>query len=217
MEYKIGDRNGCIEIVSNPIIKPKNWGPNKKAIFYNVRCDCGNCFEMQMGNFKKSLGKYCVKCRAQGQTFHTKETKRLHKTWSGMKERCYDKKSSNYHNYGGRGISIFKEWLNSFESFRDWALANGYSNDLTIDRIDNNGNYQPSNCRWSTNMEQQRNRRNNVWFEIDGEKILLADALKKYNIKMQTLSPRLKKGYSLIDALTLPIGSLRGKHKEPLV
>lgn len=134
-----------------------------------------------------------------------------------MKERCYDKKSSNYHNYGGRGISIFKEWLNSFESFRDWALANGYSNDLTIDRIDNNGNYQPSNCRWSTNMEQQRNRRNNVWFEIDGEKILLADALKKYNIKMQTLSPRLKKGYSLIDALTLPIGSLRGKHKEPLV
>lgn len=78
-----------------------------------------------------------------------------------MKERCYNKNAANYRNYGGRGISICNDWLNSFESFRNWAIENGYSDSLSIDRINVDGNYEPPNCRWATQKEQNNNKRNN--------------------------------------------------------
>lgn len=87
---------------------------------------------------------------------------RLYRVWRGMKTRCYNANSKKYHHYGGRGIIICDEWLTSFAKFREWALTNGYTDKLSIDRIDVNGNYEPSNCRWADDLTQRHNRRDGV-------------------------------------------------------
>lgn len=93
---------------------------------------------------------------------------RLHNIWLSMRQRCEKPSSNAYHKYGAKGIRVCPEW-NCFEVFRDWAFANGYADDLTIDRIDPHGNYEPSNCRWATQKVQQNNRSNNVFLTYKGE------------------------------------------------
>ena len=88
---------------------------------------------------------------------------------NGMKKRCYDKKHEKYHRYGGRGITICDEWLNNPASFVEWSMANGYADDLTIDRINNDGNYEPGNCRWTTQKVQQNNKSSCVCVTYKGE------------------------------------------------
>jgi hypothetical protein len=105
---------------------------------------------------------YCSQACAWGsrRTGRHYETKtRLHVIWCKIKSRCLCKTSSGYSYYGGRGIAVCAEWQDSYEAFRDWALANGYRDDLEIDRINNDGNYEPSNCRWASRHQQMRNTR----------------------------------------------------------
>jgi hypothetical protein len=90
-----------------------------------------------------------------------KPRERLYNIWLHVKDRCLNPNCDSYHNYGGRGITVCEEWRNSYQTFREWALQNGYSDELTIDRLNVNGNYEPSNCRWLTRKEQNTNKRTN--------------------------------------------------------
>lgn len=126
-------------------------------------CECGKV-TTKVG--KLLLNGHCRSCgcgeyenRVNNCTSHRLSDTRLYSIWRGMKQRCYYQKHKDYHNYGGRGITVCDEWKNDFETFYAWAINNGYRDDLTIDRIDVDGNYETKNCRWSTLYEQAKNRR----------------------------------------------------------
>ena len=121
-----------------------------------------------------------------------------------MKERCYYTKHKHYSDYGGRGISICDEWMD-YTCFAKWAFRNGYSDNLTIDRIDVNGDYEPSNCRWIPMKEQQNNKRNNRIIEYKGKRYTLTQLAEKIGINKTTLRERLNAGWSVDDAVERPV------------
>ena len=122
-----------------------------------------------------------------------------------MKQRCYNERSSVYNHYGGRGITICDEWLSSFEAFRDWALKNGYADNLTIERINVNGNYCPENCCWITQAEQLNNTRNSIVITHDGLTMNLMQWSKYLGKSYDALKGRIDRGWSFTDTLTAPV------------
>lgn len=120
-----------------------------------------------------------------------KTDNRIYRLWLGMKSRCYNSNNIDYKYYGGRGIKVCKEWLASFNKFEKWAQENGYNDNLTLDRIDVNGNYEPNNCRWATRKEQSNNRRNNHYIVYNGEKYTLTQLAYKFGVKVGTLFTRI--------------------------
>lgn len=129
-------------------------------------CDCGNKKEVRISSLRSGATTSCgcahIEATKQASITHGMTGTKLHNAWRSMKARCNIESCSNYEEYGGRGISVCEEWNSSFEAFRDWALSNGYSDELSIDRVDFNGNYEPSNCRWSDKSMQARNRRTRI-------------------------------------------------------
>lgn len=127
---------------------------------------------------------------------------RLYGIWKNMKTRCYCKTYKLYEYYGKRGITVCDEWKNDFQSFYDWSMSNGYKDDLSIDRIDNEGNYDPSNCRWATKSEQAENRRNCIYISFHGKTQTISKWSKELGINRMTLKSRLDRGWDIEKAFT---------------
>lgn len=141
---------------------------------------------------------------------------RLYNIWRSMNQRCYNAKSSNFARYGGRGIQVCDEWRRDFKTFHEWAMANGYTDDLTIERENVNGNYEPSNCRWATYKEQANNKRNSKNVEWNGASHTLGEWADITGISIATLSNRLLKGWSIEDTLTIKPYKGMNKHQATL-
>lgn len=167
---------------------------------YKCKCDCGNIVEIRGNSLKTGNNKSCGCLRG---TNHGMSNTALYYIWNGIKERCYNKNYSRYHNHGGRGIKVCDAWLHDFMNFYNWATNNNYQEGLTIDRIDNNGNYEPSNCRWVDKKIQNRNKRNNINFTINGETKCLAEWCEILNLNYSTVRKRLKLGWPVEKAFEL--------------
>lgn len=126
---------------------------HKKGVWWLCACDCGNLTEVRGISLRAKHTKSCGCLNEATKTKHGKYNTKLYRVWIKMKERCYNKKHMHYKNYGGRGIAVCSEWRYNFMSFYTWATDNNYSDNLQIDRINNNGNYEPSNCRFVTPKE----------------------------------------------------------------
>lgn len=136
---------------------------------------------------------------------HGLRNTRLFRIWGNMKTRCHNHRSPSFKDYGERGITVCDEWRNDFQAFYDWSMSHGYEDHLTIDRIDNDGNYCPENCRWVNMKEQTRNTRRNHLVEIDGEIRSLIEWCEIFEINYRTVQDRLKRGWTQEDALMLPV------------
>jgi hypothetical protein len=136
---------------------------------------------------------------------HGMSKTRLFRIWLKMKERCYNINHMHYASYGGRGIKVCKEWLNDFINFKEWAINNGYNDRLSIDRIDNDGSYCPDNCRWTDEINQGNNKRNNIFYTYKDETLSIAQFSRKYNIYYSTLQKRLQNGMDIVTAIEKPI------------
>lgn len=159
--------------------------------YWLCECDCGNYTIVRASHLKSGNVASCG-C-AGGRRTHGKSKSRLYRIWNNMKQRCFNPNSAEYHLYGLRGVSVCKEWLDSFEHFHEWAVANGYQDDLSIDRIDNNGPYAPWNCRWATAREQANNTRKTRFITYNGETRSMAEWSRTLGIKQSTLNMRINK------------------------
>lgn len=182
-----------------------NGKPGKS--YWKCLCDCGNETIVSGSNLRngsvKSCG--CLKYSSKNKT-HGMSKSSLYNIWNGMKFRCTNKNSGSYKNYGQRGISVCEEWFNNPQSFIEWALKNGYKEGLTIDRIDNEKDYCPENCRWISKGEQAKNRRMNYCIEYKGETKTLWELCEELNLNYNLVHNRIKKlGWSLEKAINTPV------------
>lgn len=150
-----------------------------------------------------------------GKITHGKTRTRLYKIWLGIKTRCYNSKDESFKWYGNLGVTMCDEWRTNFESFYDWSMSHGYSENLTIDRISSTGNYEPNNCRWVTWKEQENNRCNNHRIEFNGEVHTLTEWSEILGISVKTLSRRIvDKKWPIARALTEPLHNEKSHQKN---
>jgi hypothetical protein len=201
-----GNRYGRLTAIKINHIKIFKSG--SKGEYWLCKCDCGN----EKIILKNSLGKRSNSCgcllrekNGERMKTHGESKTRLYGIWEAIKQRLYNKNHNSYINYGGRGISICNEWK-SFNTFKEWALKNGYNNNLSIDRIDVNGNYDPANCRWVTLQEQANNTRRNVNIEYRGVTMTASQWSNAVGGNNGLVAKRIRRGWSEERAVNTPIG-----------
>lgn len=178
----------------------KENGRRHGEVCWECKCECGNVvtvpsYTLRIGE-TQSCGCYQREQTSKINTVHGDTDTSLWRRWRHMLWRCNDQKCKDYKNYGGRGIKVCNEWEDNYLAFKEWSIANGYKEDLTIDRIDVNGDYSPDNCRWITLQEQQNNRRNNIKLIFDGVEKTVSEWAKIANVSPSKIYYRKKKGWT---------------------
>lgn len=186
-------------------IRTSKSGKTKYAA-WKCLCTFEGCGEITYSTLHSLRSGQHTKC-GKHKIVHGLRHTRIYGIWNGMKIRCYDKNNHNYKKYGAKGITVCNEWKDSFVAFNEWAQANGYTDDLTLDRIDPSGNYEPDNCRWVSQKIQQNNRSNNRIISYQGENYTLSQLSRKYNLNAGFLRRRLEFGWSVEDAINTPKGA----------
>lgn len=203
---ELGKRYTKLTVIGLDYEKLKD--PKYHNAFWICKCDCGNVISTLGSRLRsgecKSCGCYSRERSSIDNATHRQTKTRIYRIWQLMKRRCYKKTSKDYKNYGGRGIKVCDEWKNSFECFRDWALPNGYNEHLTIERINVNGDYEPSNCTWATPKQQGRNRRKHRKINYNGKEYCLSELAEMCGLIPETLAYRLNVGYELEKAMFTP-------------
>ena len=198
MKNYVGLKSGRLTVVSF------DHKTSTNHVYVKCRCDCGNEVVVRASSILRQTTKSCgclaAERNKEKSTKHGMFGSRIYNIWAAMKRRCVDSKTQAFKWYGAKGIGFCKEW-EQFEPFFIWAKENGYSDNLSLDRIDSNGNYCPDNCRWTTFKQQARNRANNTVVEYNNEKHCLSEWAEKFNINYSTFLTRLRKGYPFEKAL----------------
>ncbi len=174
---------------------------------WRCKCDCGNYVLVQTGHLNAGTSQSCgcwqkeLTAKMAYRHGGVRNRERLYVIWQRMKERCYNSNYPGFGYHGGRGIIICDEWLSDYESFRCWALKNGYKDNLTIDRIDNDGNYTPENCRWATTKEQNNNTRANRHVIYNGKRKTVSEWAEEIGIEYDVLLYRILAGWDVNRAM----------------
>ena len=179
---------------------------------WKMKCSCGELFVAQPSDSKGVCRKCAMEKLSEERTKHGESPKqgrqnasKLYSVWVNMRNRCFNSNNKSFVYYGGRGISVCDEW-NEFLNFEKWAIQNGFEENLTLDRIDVNGNYEPENCRWISRKEQMRNTRSNHLLTYNGDTKTMAEWAEITGIPYSTLKQRINKyNYSVEKALTKPV------------
>lgn len=179
------------------LIVMKRINNNKRGeAVWECHCKCGNIVYTTSGSLNSGNTQGCgckSKETAKLRSIKNHKDSRLYKVYHWMKQRCYDKNNKQYKNYGGRGIKICDEWLSDYTKFYDWAVNNGYEKGLTIDRKNNNGNYEPNNCQWVTQKVNNNNRRSSIYLSYGGKTQTIYDWSIETGINHFTLLYRFHK------------------------
>lgn len=199
-----GEKRGRLTVIRE--LEPDKRGSrNVRRLLF--KCDCGKEVNVRLSNFRSGA---VASCGCGHRRYREGVYKSLaYRSWDMMKQRCTNPKDPAYHNYGGRGIQVCERWL-EFGPFHE-DMGERPSKDHSLDRIDNNGNYEPGNCRWATRSEQNSNRRDNVRLTLDGRTMTATQWAKHAGINPGTFRSRLRIGHTLQEAINNPRGSRRKK------
>ena len=207
VEVKEGERYGRLTIIRE--VEPAG-SSNKRVRRFLCRCDCGNEIICRLPNLKsgttKSCGCYRKFVSSNRRDCHHLQNTRIYRIWCGMKRRCYNKHNEHFDRYGGRGIIVCDEWKTDFMNFYDWAMSNGYDDKLSIDRINNEGNYEPSNCRWANQKQQIVNSTATIKCSLGGNIVSLSDIADILGVsfkRIRRIVYMLNNGYDMSELLSL--------------
>ena len=207
VEVKKGERYGRLTIIRE--VEPAG-SSHKRVRRFLCRCDCGNEIICRLPNLKsgttKSCGCYRKFVSSNRRDCHHLKNTRIYRIWCGMKRRCYNKHNEHFDRYGGRGIIVCDEWKTDFMNFYDWAMSNGYDDKLSIDRINNEGNYEPSNCRWANQKQQIVNSTAAIKCSLGGNIVSLSDIADILGVsfkRIRRIVYMLNNGYDMNEILSL--------------
>lgn len=196
-------------------------GNKNGNVYWICSCDCGSQTIVNGYKLRSGETQSCGCIRKERLSKMTKKhgltKKSLYNAWLNMKTRCNNPNFIEYERYGGRGIKYCSEW-EFFDNFMDWALKNGYQEikdingrtKLSLDRINNDGNYEPSNCRWATRIEQARNKSNNKKYNYNGKEYCLSELATFSSVTIDTIRRRIKQGFCIKDAVEMPSKTYKG-------